>query len=61
MKDVGQTKHPSGNVTGKLYHCFLHLLGLTMIDFVVLPARARISITYTGEPGAEGFLSLKRL
>lgn len=32
-----------------------------MIDFVVLPARARISITYTGEAGSEGFLSLKRL
>jgi hypothetical protein len=32
-----------------------------MIDFIVLPARARISVAYTGEHGGEGFISLKRL
>ena len=32
-----------------------------MVDFLVLPSRARISIAYTGEPGGEGFLGLKRL
>lgn len=32
MKDVNLTRHPAGNVTG-----------LTMLDFVLLPARARLS------------------
>ena len=43
------TKNSSGCVTG-----------LTMIDFVVLPARARLSVGYQGDMG-EGFLGLKRL
>ena len=47
LKDV---KHPYGNITG-----------LTMIDYVVLPARARLSFTYSGEIGGEGFFGLKRL
>jgi len=34
---------------------------LTLIDFIVLPAKARISVAYTGEAGGEGFLGLKRL
>jgi DNA-binding IscR family transcriptional regulator len=50
MKDVTLSKHPSGNITG-----------LTMIDFIILPARARVSLAYTGEVGGEGFLGLKRL
>jgi len=50
MKDVNVSKHPSGNITG-----------LTLIDFIVLPARARISVAYTGDIGGEGFLGLKRL
>lgn len=32
-----------------------------MIDFIVLPAKAKITIAYTGDQGAEGFLGLKRL
>ena len=32
-----------------------------MIDFIVIPARARLSIVYTGEIGGEGFVGLKRL
>jgi hypothetical protein len=47
LKDI---KHSSGQITG-----------LTLIDFIVLPARARLSITYTGEFGGEGFVGLKRL
>lgn len=49
-KDVSLNKHSSGNITG-----------LTVVDFVVLPARARISIAYSGEADGEGFLGLKRL
>ncbi|CAG9325041.1 unnamed protein product [Blepharisma stoltei] len=43
-------RHSSGNIAG-----------LTVTDFIALPARARISITYTGDAGAEGFLGLKKL
>jgi len=32
IKDVNINRHPSGNITG-----------LTMIDFIILPPRARIS------------------
>ncbi len=32
-----------------------------MVDFVALPPRARISVSYSGEPEAEGFLSLRKL
>lgn len=42
--------HPAGNVTG-----------LTLIDFLALPPRARVAISYKGEEGAEGFLGLKKL
>jgi hypothetical protein len=31
-----------------------------MIDFIIIPARSRLSFTYTGEPG-EGFFGLRRL
>ena len=43
-------RHPAGNVTG-----------LTLLDFLALPAKARIAITYAGEERGEGFLSLKKL
>eukprot|EP00698_Gefionella_okellyi_P022603 TRINITY_DN750_c0_g2_i1.p1 TRINITY_DN750_c0_g2~~TRINITY_DN750_c0_g2_i1.p1 ORF type:complete len:432 (-),score=120.43 TRINITY_DN750_c0_g2_i1:55-1350(-) len=42
--------HPSGSVTG-----------LTLVDFLALPQRARIAISYNGEEGAEGFLGLRKL
>jgi len=45
---VGQ--HPEGNITG-----------LTMIDFLALPAHARLAISYSGEEGAEGFMGLRKL
>jgi hypothetical protein len=48
IKDVG--RHSSGNITG-----------LTLLDFIALPARARISITFNGESQGEGFLSLRKL
>lgn len=44
------TRHPAGNIAG-----------LTSVDFVALPARARISILYTGESTVEGFLGLRKL
>ncbi|KNC56011.1 uncharacterized protein AMSG_02023 [Thecamonas trahens ATCC 50062] len=42
--------HPSGNVTG-----------LTLIDFLSLPANARIALSYKGEAPGEGFLELRKL
>jgi hypothetical protein len=33
----------------------------TAIDFIALPPRARVSMTYAGEPGAEAFLGLRKL
>ena len=47
MKETGKTSF--GNVTG-----------LTMVDFVLLPDNAKLSISYTGEKGI-GFLGLKKL
>ena len=38
-----------------------NITGLTMLDFVSLPPKARITISYTGEIGGEGFLGLKKL
>jgi hypothetical protein len=35
MKDIKINRHPSGNITG-----------LTMLDFLLLPARARLSNKY---------------
>lgn len=43
-------KHSAGNVTG-----------LTMLDFIALPARARLSITYTNEAHGEGFFCIRKL
>lgn len=36
-------------------------IGMTLNEFLVLPERARISIIYEGDFGAEGFLCLKRM
>ncbi len=48
LKNVG--KHSSGNITG-----------LTLIDFICIPERSRLSISFSGEDGSEGFLGLKKL
>ena len=47
MKGIGKTSF--GNVTG-----------LTMVDFIILPDKAKLSISYNGEEGI-GFLGLKKL
>lgn len=43
-------RHSAGNV-----------VGMTLIDFIALPAQASISLTFSGEAEAEGFLSLRKL
>ncbi|KAL0226154.1 hypothetical protein P9112_013478 [Eukaryota sp. TZLM1-RC] len=47
-----------GSLGGQSYG---NVTGLTCIDFLVLPARARLAISYQGEEGAEGFFSLRKL
>ena len=49
LKQTGK-QHTSGNLTG-----------LTMIDFIALPARAMISLSYSGDKKCEGFLGLRKL
>ena len=53
--------HSAGKLKGANKHSAGNITGLTLVDFIALPARARISISYSGESGAEGFLSLKKL
>lgn len=53
--------HSSGKLKGTGKHSAGNLTGLTLSDFIALPARARISISYSGEAGAEGFLGLRKL
>jgi len=45
-----KAKHSAGNVTG-----------LTLVEFVALPARARVAVSYEGEASGEGFFSLRKL
>jgi len=35
--------------------------GLTFNEFIILPERARIAVSYTGEETGEGFFALKKL
>jgi hypothetical protein len=44
------TRHSAGNVAGT-----------TAVEFLALPARARLSLFYSGEAGGEGFLGLRKL
>ena len=43
-------RHSCGNITG-----------LTLNEFVALPARARITVCYEGESTGEGFICLRKL
>uniref|UniRef100_A0A7S3IAC5 C1q domain-containing protein n=1 Tax=Fabrea salina TaxID=342563 RepID=A0A7S3IAC5_9CILI len=53
--------HSSGRLKGAGQHSGGNITGLTLIDFVALPARARVSISYSGDTNVEGFLGLKKL
>jgi hypothetical protein len=49
--------------TGKVWgrHSDGCIVPASVHDFITLPAKARISLTYSGEAGAEGVLGLKKL
>ena len=51
---------PGGRMKGTGKTSFGNITGLTMVDFVLLPDNAKLSISYTGEKGI-GFLGLKKL
>ena len=51
---------PGGRMKGTGKTSFGNITGLTMVDFVLLPDNAKLSISYTGETGI-GFLGLKKL
>ena len=53
--------HTSGKLKSTGKHSAGNLTGLTLIDFITLPARARLSISYSGEACAEGFFGLRKL
>ena len=36
-------------------------IGMTLIDFLTLPEKSRLSVSYAGEDRGEGFLSLRKL
>ena len=51
---------PGGRMKGTGKTSFGIVTGLTMVDFIVLPDKAKLNISYTGEEGI-GFLGLKKL
>ena len=55
----GAVASSAGNNGGK--HANGNLTGLTLVDFIALPAKARVSISYSGEHGAKGFFALRKL
>lgn len=59
----GQAIFIEFNCAGKNWgrHNDGNVVAASVIDFVTLPARAKISMTYSGEPGAEGFIALRKL
>jgi hypothetical protein len=64
----GKFKNSGGGLSGAVKQPHITMggstspsTGLTLIDFVALPAKARIAISYSGEAGAEGFFGLRKL
>lgn len=53
--------HSAGRLKSAGKHSAGNLTGLTLIDFIALPPRARLSISYSGENCAEGFIGLRKL
>jgi hypothetical protein len=51
---------PGGRMKGTGKASFGNVTGLTLVDFILLPDNAKLSISYTGETGI-GFLVLKKL
>ena len=65
MSAVNTSSYVVHHSSGKLKdikHSFGNITGLTLVDFINLPNKARIGITYAGESvDVLGFLGLKKL
>jgi hypothetical protein len=57
----GVTHHAGGRVlsTGRFTNS--NVTGLTHVDYLALPAKARVALVYEGEEDAEAFMGLKKL
>lgn len=53
--------HTSGKLKSTTKHKEGNIAGLTLIEFIALPARARISVSFGGDTLAEGFMGLRKL
>ena len=53
-KGEGVTHHAGGRLQSSGRYTSSNITGLTHVDFVALPARARLSVTYQGDDDAEG-------
>ena len=53
--------HSSGRLSAVGPHSAGNITGLTLIDFLALPPKARVSVTYQGEEGGEGFIGLRKM
>eukprot|EP01028_Stygiella_incarcerata_P004443 TRINITY_DN1974_c0_g2_i1.p1 TRINITY_DN1974_c0_g2~~TRINITY_DN1974_c0_g2_i1.p1 ORF type:complete len:734 (-),score=237.83 TRINITY_DN1974_c0_g2_i1:63-2264(-) len=55
--------HSSGRLTGVGRHSSGNITGLTLLDFVALPERAKIALSFTGDLSShvEGFLNIRKL
>ena len=51
---------PGGRMKGTGKTSFGNVTGLTMVDFILLPDNAKLSVSYTGEKGI-GFFGIKKL
>ena len=47
------------NITG--INCILYILGLSTIDFLLLPEKSRIALSFSGEEGGEGFIGFRKI
>ena len=53
--------HSSGRLAAVGPHSAGNVTGLTLVDFLALPPKAKVGITYQGEEGGEGFLGLRKM
>lgn len=57
----GVTHHAGGRVTTSGRYTNSNVTGLTHVDFLALPVKARVSLLYEGDEDAEAFMGIKKL
>ena len=53
--------HAGGRLQSSGRYTNSNITGLTHVDFIALPSRARVSCSYQGDDDAEAFLGLRKL